>query len=276
MAAMSRASPDRAMRIVRFRYLGRRRYGLLDGDGVRPLSTSPFRAFQQGRDLAGCVEDGVVFGRDEVVLLPPCEPGKYVGIGINYRATAEALGMAVPDEPVVYVRPPSCIIGDGDRIVLPADGDVVCEGELAAVIGRRGRDVAEGDVAAHVIGYTLTNDLMDVARFHKDKGNPSLAKGRDGFAPLGPCIATGLDLATAELVTSVNGERVQAGFARDMLFGVERCVSHISRFMTLEPGDVVALGCPPTPARIAPGDRIEIGCAPIGTLANEVAGAPRT
>lgn len=262
------------MKIARVEHRGRIFHGVIDGEVIRALRRDPFSGEGGYRDPEELVDEGSCVNRAEVRLLPPCVPGKYIGIGVNYRETGRMMGMAIPDEPLVFVRPTSCIVATGEDIVLPPGAEVVSEGELAVVIGRRGRHVDEEEAGELIFGYTLTNDLMSVTRYHLDGGNPTLAKGYDSFAPLGPHIVTDRLEEGCELATWLNGEQVQGGHSSDMIFSIRRCISHVSRFMTLMPGDIIATGCPPVPVRISAGDRIEVRADGLGPLVNRVVAAP--
>jgi 2-keto-4-pentenoate hydratase/2-oxohepta-3-ene-1,7-dioic acid hydratase in catechol pathway len=260
------------MRIVRFETEGRAEYGVLENGEVRVLAVSPFDPGLA--DSRAFPLTGECRSVDAVRLLAPCEPSKYIGIGLNYRATAEGLDLPVPQSPVLFLKPSTAVIGPDQDIVLPQTmSKAISEGELAVVIGRRCKDIAESDVVSHILGYTITNDVMDVSQFRSDSGNPTRSKAHDTFGPLGPCIATGLDAQDLAISASVNGRQVQSGNVRDMIFGIRYCISYISRLMTLLPGDVIATGAPPMPTEVGPGDLVEISIENIGVLRNRVAAA---
>ena len=203
-------------------------------------------------------------------LLAPLVPGKLIGIGLNYRDHALERKKPIPAHPLVFLKPPSAVIGPGETIVLPPGvGRVDHEAEFAIVIGRRARRVTGEDARAHLFGFTCVNGLTP--RALQDAGiQYSHAKGYDTFAPLGPCIATGLDDSDLEVSGTVNGVVRQRSTTAQLIFGVDSLIAYISAIMTLEPGDVIATG---TPAGIAPlqaGDEVVVRVAGVGALANPV------
>ncbi|MGK7311009.1 MAG: fumarylacetoacetate hydrolase family protein [Candidatus Longimicrobiales bacterium M2_2A_002] len=172
-------------------------------------------------------------------------PGKIVCVGRNYVKHAEELGNTVPDEPLLFLKPPSALIGDGETIVRPPESSrVEHEGEIAVVIGARCRHVAEADALDHVVGLVALNDVT--ARDLQQKDSQwSRAKGFDTFCPVGPVAAAeGVDWDALEVTCSVDGQLRQQGRAGDMAFPIPFLVAYISRIMTLEPGDLIATGTP--------------------------------
>jgi 2-keto-4-pentenoate hydratase/2-oxohepta-3-ene-1,7-dioic acid hydratase in catechol pathway len=168
------------------------------------------------------------------------------------------------------MKPPSALIGPDAAIVRPRGFERVdFEGELALVIGRRARRVAEADALGYVFGYTILNDVT-VRDLQKRDGQFTRAKGFDTFCPVGPWIVTGLDAANCRIRTRQNGAVRQDSSTSDLIFGVARVIAVASRVMTLEPGDVITTGTPPGVGPIAPGDSIEIEIEGIGTLTNPV------
>jgi 2-keto-4-pentenoate hydratase/2-oxohepta-3-ene-1,7-dioic acid hydratase in catechol pathway len=260
------------MKLVRFGFGMRIHYGVLDGDEVRVIAGSPF-------DPGACNSSappltGERFGLEEVRLLAPCTPSKYIGIGLNYAATAKAVNLPLPQSPMLFLRPSTAVIGPDQDIVLPRNSSkAIAEGELALVIGRQCRDIAEDEVEAYVFGYTIANDIMDIGQFLSDQGNPTRSKAHDTFGPLGPSIVTGLYGRDLSMQAFVNGRKVQSGNVRDMVFGVAHIVSYISHLMTLLPGDVIATGAPPVPSEVVPGDLVEVHIEEIGVLRNQVVAA---
>ncbi len=249
------------MRIVRCRIGGASRYGVLDGETIQLLAGEPY---------GGIGKTGEVAALAEVALLAPCRPSKIVAVGINYAAHAPEFGLAVPGEPLIFLKPPSAVIGPEEAIVLPAMSDhVEYEGELAVVIGRPTKAVDENEALAAVFGYTCINDVT-ARDLQKQDVQFTRAKGFDTFAPLGPWIETKLDPTDLELITTVNGERRQAARTSAMVRTVPTLVSFISQVMTLLPGDVIATGTPAGVGRLVPGDRVAVTIAGIGTLSNPV------
>jgi 2-keto-4-pentenoate hydratase/2-oxohepta-3-ene-1,7-dioic acid hydratase in catechol pathway len=193
-----------------------------------------------------------------------------VGINLNYRDHASELGVSVPEEPAIFFKPVSALVGPGDPIVYPPQSRRVdYEAELAIVIRRRCRNVPVARVREHVLGYTCLNDVTarDLQRRDRVLGR---AKGFDTFCPLGPCITTDIDAHAVRVETYVNGERRQSGSTKELVFPVEDLVARISEIMTLLPGDVIASGTPGGVGPLQPGDRVEVRIEGIGSLINPV------
>ena len=197
-------------------------------------------------------------------------PSKIVAVGLNYLAHARELGHEVPTEPLIFLKPTSAIVGDQDDVVYPkASLRVDHEAELAVVIGRRCKDVNEGDAFDYVRGYTCANDVT--ARDLQESDDQwTRAKGFDTFCPLGPQVVENLDPSSLRVVARVNGEVRQDGHTSDMLFGVPGLVAFISGVMTLEPGDVILTGTPPGVGPVQRGDLMEVEIEGIGVLRNRV------
>ena len=197
-------------------------------------------------------------------------PTKIVCIGANYRAHVAEMGKQVPDEPVLFMKPPSALLPPGEPIVRPRGYQRVdFEGELALVIGRRARRVSAARALDHVLGLTAVNDVTVRDLQNKD-GQWTRAKGFDSFCPLGPRIVGGLDPADLRITTRVNGETRQDSRTSDLIFPVRFLIEFISRHMTLEPGDVISTGTPSGVGNLAPGDRVAIEIEGIGVLENPV------
>lgn len=207
----------------------------------------------------------------EVRLLPPVTPSKIVCVGRNYREHAAELGNPMPSEPLLFLKAPSTIIGDGDFIELPELSQrVEHEGELAVVIGRRCRRVSsDEDPLAYVLGYTCLNDVTarDIQR--KDV-QFTRGKSFDTFCPVGPYIVTGLDPSDLSVETRVNGELRQSGRTSAMAFPVLEIIRYISHAMTLEPGDLIATGTPAGVGPLQAGDVCEVSVEGVGVLRNEI------
>jgi len=197
-------------------------------------------------------------------------PSKIVAVGRNYIAHARELGHEVPTEPLIFLKPSSAIVGDGDDVVYPdASGRVDHEAELAVVIGRRCTSVSVAEALAYVRGYTCANDVT--ARDLQETDDQwTRAKGFDTFCPLGPAIVEGLDPSSLQVVARVNGKERQRGSTADMLFGVPALVAYISAVMTLEPDDVILTGTPPGVGPVQRGDLMEVEVEGIGVLRNRV------
>jgi 2-keto-4-pentenoate hydratase/2-oxohepta-3-ene-1,7-dioic acid hydratase in catechol pathway len=249
------------MRIVRFRVGDRTRYGVLEGAHVVEYSGTPFSTFRRGRRH---------HLTSQVVLLTPVLPSKIVAVGLNYREHAAEMGQAIPDEPLIALKPASALIGPGDPIVYPPQSRRVdYEAELAIVIRRRCRNVTAARAREHVLGYTCLNDVTARDLQRKDQ-LVARAKGFDTFCPLGPCIATDIDPNATQVETYVNGDRRQTANTKELIFPVENLVASISAIMTLWPGDVIASGTPGGVGPLQPGDRVEVRIEGIGSLINPV------
>ena len=208
----------------------------------------------------------------EVRLLPPVSPSKIVCVGRNYADHIKELDNPTPPEPLIFLKPPSSIIGPEEPILLPSISKRVDhEGELAVVIGRTCSQLREEDaIEPYILGYTCLNDVTARDLQNKDV-QFTRAKGFDTFCSIGPLIETSLDLSTTRVETFVNGTRRQSGAVTDMIFPVDVIIRWISRMMTLMPGDIIATGTPAGVGPLAPGDVVEVVVSGIGTLRNPVA-----
>jgi 2-keto-4-pentenoate hydratase/2-oxohepta-3-ene-1,7-dioic acid hydratase in catechol pathway len=206
-------------------------------------------------------------------LLPvPVRPSKILCVGRNYAEHAAELGNEVPAEPLIFMKPPSALIGSGAAIVLPALSERVdFEGELAVVISKRCRHVAEADAMGVIGGYTILNDIT-ARDLQKKDGQWARAKGFDTFAPCGPLVvpANQLDPRDLEIKTIVNGEVRQHGRTSQFIFSIPRVIAYLSRAMTLEEGDVISTGTPSGVGPLKPGDTVEVWVEGIGSLINTV------
>jgi 2-keto-4-pentenoate hydratase/2-oxohepta-3-ene-1,7-dioic acid hydratase in catechol pathway len=200
----------------------------------------------------------------------PVRPSKIIGIGRNYVAHAQELGNPMPAVPIIFFKPPTSLIGDGDTIVLPGVSQrVEFEAEIGIVIGRRMHDAGLEDAERGIAGYTCVNDVT-CRDLQQTDGQWGRAKGFDTFCPVGPRVADGLDWRTLELICRVNGVERQRARATDMHFSIPHLVSFVSGIMTLEPGDLIATGTPAGTAPMQDGDRVEIEIPGVGVLANAV------
>jgi 2-keto-4-pentenoate hydratase/2-oxohepta-3-ene-1,7-dioic acid hydratase in catechol pathway len=192
-------------------------------------------------------------------------------VGRNYVEHAEEVGAEVPEEPIIFLKPATSVVGPDSPVVYPPDShNVQHEAELAVVVGRVARNVAAEDAGKYIFGYTAANDVTARDLQRKD-GQWTRGKGFDTFCPLGPVIETELDpLERLAVICRVNGEVRQAGFTSDMVFGVAELFEFISRVMTLLPGDVILTGTPSGISSVEPGDLMEVEIDGIGSLANQV------
>ncbi len=252
-------------RFVRFDDGQGPRYGLLAGEAVVPITGEPLSSWRA---------DGVARPLEKVRLLAPVAPGKIVCVGQNYLEHIKELGLFIPKEPLIFLKPPSCIVGPGEAIVMPAGARRVdYEGELAIVVGRTMRRVAESEALQHVLGCSCFNDVTERSMVAESPFNLIVAKGFDTFGPLGPCVATGLDPDGLEIITRVNGEIRQRDNTGNCIFGAARVLSHISARMTLMPGDVVITGTPKGVGELKAGDVVEVEISGVGRLSNTVVAA---
>jgi 2-keto-4-pentenoate hydratase/2-oxohepta-3-ene-1,7-dioic acid hydratase in catechol pathway len=241
---------------------GSARYGLLEGENVTEISGPPWRAWSRGSRTSRL---------GEVRLLAPVEPSKIVCIGRNYAAHAAEMGNDVPKEPLMFLKPPSSIIGPEEPIVLTKYSQrVEHEGELALVIGRRCSHLSDADDAlSFVMGYTCLNDVT-ARDLQKSDVQFTRAKGFDTFCAVGPHMETALDPSNLLVETHVNGARRQSGSTSLMTYPPAFLVRWISRMMTLMPGDVIATGTPAGVGPLVGGDTVEVSVAGIGVLRNPV------
>ena len=224
----------------------------------------------QGQPWAPGDRTGREWCIDAIKLLPPCTPSKIVCVGRNFAAHASELGNELPKEPLIFLKPPSSIIAPEEPIVLPTVSKRVdFEGELAIIIARRcSRPRANEDVNSYVAGYTCLNDVT-ARDLQKPDGQWWRAKGCDTFCPFGPVLETELSPG-ATVETFVNGIRKQSGSISDWIFSPDVIIRWIARVMTLEAGDVVAMGTPEGVGPLSSGDTVEVVVTGIGSLRNTV------
>ena len=251
------------MRIVRFRDGASIYWGIAREGYVQHMPEAPF----------WFGDDGEVAGKiDQLELLTPVDPGKIVCVGLNYEAhvTERDPNRKVPTEPVLFMKPPSALIGNGDEIrIAHPDHETHHEAELVVVIGKRAQSVAVGSSAEHILGYTCGNDVSDRDLQAQD-GQFVRAKGFDTYAPIGPWIETKVDPTKLKLSCAVNGEIRQNSSTSKMIWGVDSLVSFISHVMTLEPGDVIMTGTPSGVGSLHAGDQCAVSVQGIGSLENPV------
>lgn len=249
------------MQIVRFRVGGKTRYGAIDGASVLEYSGTPWSVFRRGRRR---------YPLRQVVLLAPVLPGKIVGVALNHHEHARAHGRNVPDEPPLFFKPVSALVGPDDPIVAPPRcAHLECEAALGVVMKRRCRNVSPARAREYVLGYAALNDVTARDVEARD-GDWTRAKAFDTFCPLGPCIATDLDPNTATIETWVNGVLRRAGSTKELRLGMEDVIARVSETLTLLPGDVVATGAPGASGRVEPGDRVEVRVEGVGGLRNTI------
>ena len=197
-------------------------------------------------------------------------PSKIVCVGRNYADHARELGNEVPAAPLLFLKPPSAIIGNGETILLPPVSErVEFEAEIGVVIGRRMHRALPGDAERGIQGFVCLNDVT-ARDLQKSDGQWSRAKGFDTFCPVGPRIAEGLDWRSLEVIGRVNGEERQRAPSSAMVFSIPDLLAYISGVMTLEPGDLVATGTPAGVGQLRPGDVVEVEIPGVGVLRNPV------
>jgi len=201
-------------------------------------------------------------------------PSKIIGIGVNYRAHAVEMGKGLPEEPLMFLKPPSALIGDGEAIERPGGYQQVhYEGELGVVIGSRASRVPRETALEAVLGFTCVNDVT-VRELQKKDGQWARAKGFDTFCPVGPRIVAGLDPSNLRITTRVNGAIRQDSTTADLIFDVPAIIAFASAHMTLEAGDVITTGTPSGVGNLVVGDTVEIEIEGIGILRNRVVARP--
>ncbi|UJP11229.1 fumarylacetoacetate hydrolase family protein [Microbacterium sp. KUDC0406] len=252
------------MKIARFSHEGAIRFGIVDDGDLVVLEGDPM--------FAGYEPTGERVPLADAALLAPVIPrSKVLCVGRNYHDHAAEFGNVAPEEPLLFLKPNTAVIGPGDAIVRPValSDRIEFEGELVAVIGRIAKNVSAENALDHVFGYTVGNDVTARDLQRKD-GQWTRGKGFDTFAPLGPVIETEFDAATASIETRVNGEVRQQAPLSDMIHSVADIIAYASAVFTLLPGDVIMTGTPAGVGPIVAGDTVEVEVAGIGTLRNPV------
>jgi len=276
------------MKLVRYGQVGQEKPGLLHGDTIR--------------DLSGLIEDvdGTTLDRETIARLSATDPsslpqidastrlgapvngvGKVICVGLNYSDHAEESGMPIPAEPVLFMKSTTSICGPHDDVVVPRDSTKLdWEVELGIVIGKTARYVDESNALDYVAGYTVVNDVSERAFQIDGTGQWVKGKSNDTFCPFGPCVTTADELTdpqSLDIWLEIDGERVQNGNTRTMIFSVAHIVSYISRHMTLQPGDLIPTGTPPgvglgfkPPRFLAAGNVMKLGIQGIGEIQQTV------
>jgi 2-keto-4-pentenoate hydratase/2-oxohepta-3-ene-1,7-dioic acid hydratase in catechol pathway len=254
-------------RIYRIEWKGEARHAV-ERDGVLSLlDGSIFGDYRAGERIA--TGSGTSFS-PAVRVLAPIVPGKIVAIGLNYKDHAAEQGKPLPKEPMLFLKPSTAVIAPGEPIRLPPGaGRIDHEAEMAIVIGRRATRVSVERAHEHILGITACNDVT--ARDMQNRGvQYSHVKGFDTFAPLGPCIAVGLDPADLAVSGTVSGTRRQHSRTNQLVFSAAELIAYISNVMTLEPGDVISTGTPSGIAGLVAGDTVTIAVEGVGELTNPV------
>jgi len=250
---------------VRYQYNGSVSYGILEGDTIRELRGNIFESAQP---------TGRTVKLSDVKLLVPVDAHKVIAAGLNYRSH---LGnQQAAKYPGLFAKYPTSLIADGENIVYYDDAtDLHFEGEMVLVIGKRAKNVSVADAPSHIFGVTVGNDVSERVWQRQDL-QWFRAKGADTFGPIGPAIARGINYNDLLLQTRLNGEVKQSQRTRDLIFDSATLVSYISKYVTLEPGDIVFTGTPGATSAMKPGDVVEIELEGVGVLRNRIVKEGRT
>lgn len=261
-AAAQSPSAPKVERYVRFENNRRASWAVVQGEDLVPLSDAPYR---NGRALAGPKK------LSSVKLLAPADPPKVFAVGLNYKSH---LGTRpAPKEPEIFYKPTTCLTSNTANIIIPPNAkNVHYEGELVIVLGKGGRNLNPVQAKAAIFGATCGNDVSE--RDWQNGAQKDLqwwrAKGSDTFGPIGPYLVHGANYENALLQTRLNGEVVQKQTTADLLFDCPTIVSYISKFVTLEAGDVIFTGTPGSTRKMNPGDVVEVEIDGVGLLKNTV------
>jgi len=249
------------MRLGRILVEGRPEYCLIEDGRVRVVEGDLFGSLQASDR---------VLEMENVQLISPVTPSKIIAVGLNYRDHADEMGEELPKEPLIFLKPPTAVIGPREMIVIPAGaGRVDYEAELAIVMGKKGRHIPVEEARQYILGYTCLNDVTARELQAKD-GQWTRAKSFDTFCPIGPWIATDLEPGRLQIQLYLNGQCKQKSNTNQLIFNVDQLVSYISSIMTLLPGDVIATGTPSGVGALADGDVVRVVIEDLGVLENRV------
>jgi 2-keto-4-pentenoate hydratase/2-oxohepta-3-ene-1,7-dioic acid hydratase in catechol pathway len=249
-------------RIYRVDHTGAPAYAVERGGRLLRAEGDPFSGLTPGDPLPG--------GLGSAKLLAPVRPSKIVCVGLNYRDHAAESGKPLPPEPLLFIKPSTAVIGPGEPIRLPPGvGRVDHEAELGIVIGRRAHRVSKANAWDYVLGLICVNDVT-ARDLQKKEAQYTRCKGFDTFAPIGPCIAAGLNGEPRLVEGWVNDQRRQSSSTKHLIFSVDHLIEYITFVMTLEPGDIVSTGTPEGVGPLAPGDRVTVKVEGVGELVNPV------
>jgi len=250
------------MKYLRFLQNGNVRYGLLEKDNItREVVGDIFNNYKNTENI---------YSLSEITFLPPCMPTKIIAVGLNYFDHANEFQMKIPDEPLIFMKPPSALIAHNDNIIYPKmSKQLDYEAELAVIIKNRIKNIEPKDVFKNILGYTCFNDVTARDLQKKDE-QWTRAKSFDTFAPIGPFISTDLNPDNLQIKLYKNGQLMQDSSTANMIFKVDKIVSFISKIMTLFPGDIITTGTPSGVGQLEAGDKVEVEIEGIGILKNTV------
>lgn len=250
------------MQFIRYAFQDEEGVGIVEDESVYRIAGDQFEEWERGERVASLAD---------IRLLAPVRPSKIVCVGRNYAAHAAEHGADVPEEPLLFLKPPSAVIGPGATIRLPALSEQVeHEAELTVVIGKRCRHVAPADAWDVIFGYTCANDVT-ARDLQRSDGQWTRAKGFDTFCPVGPAIVTDFTPANVDVICRVNGQVRQKANTRDMVFPIPDLIAAVTAVMTLEPGDILLTGTPEGVSPIHANDSVQVEVTGLGVLQNPVA-----
>jgi 2-keto-4-pentenoate hydratase/2-oxohepta-3-ene-1,7-dioic acid hydratase in catechol pathway len=249
------------MKWARFKKNGALAYGIVKGSKVKLVQGDPFTSYTHTNQE---------FSLEDVEILPPCQPSKVVAVGLNYRDHAAELGMSIPDEPILFLKPATSVVGPFQTIIYPNGiKQLDYEAELVLVVGKKAKRVKVKEANNYILGFTCGNDVTARDLQRKD-GQWTRSKSFDTFAPIGPFIQSKLDADNLKVELYLNGQLKQTSSTSQMIFKPSFLLSFVSHIMTLLPGDVIMTGTPPGVGPMNPGDVVEVKIEGIGVLKNQV------
>ena len=248
-------------KFLRFEAEGEIKQGVLENNKVHVIEGDYFSSFNLS---------GQEYSFSDLRLLAPCRPDKIVAVGLNYFHHASEMEMDIPEEPIIFLKPSTSIIGHKDKIIYPSAVNTLhYEAELAAVIKKKCKNISPQEAEEYLLGLTCFNDVTARDLQHKD-GQWTRAKSFDTFSPTGPCIVSGLDWSNLDISLLLNKEEKQSSSTDDMIFPLDTIISFISKIMTLLPGDIITTGTPAGVGEMNVGDVVEVRIEGIGSLVNYV------
>jgi len=237
------------------------KYGLIENDVIIEIDGDIFTGFKVNEKK---------YSIKNVKILAPCLPSKVVAVGLNYIDHAKELGMKIPDEPVLFMKPSTSVIGQYDNIIYPTMSKRVdYEAELAVVIKDKTKNIEPEEAHTHIFGYTCLNDVT-ARDLQKKDGQWTRAKSFDTFCPIGPYIVTDINPDNLKIELLLNGQLKQSSFTSNLIFNIQKLVSFISKVMTLFPGDIITTGTPSGIGPLKHGDKVEVAIEKVGRLRNFV------